>query len=202
MIEAQSVGPCSVDDVAAAFVAAVDDLTAMKLEKLVYFAQATHLARYGTPLFEDEIQAWRDGPVVRRLYNQHTGMRGVDEWASGDPARLTATGQAVVDTVVRRYGDLGAEELSDITHRQAPWRLTRGDLPPEANSERPIPIELMRDFYTAQARVTEQAVSSIAASARLEGVELDSTTIGYLHALAEQRVSADEVVARLVAARA
>lgn len=202
MSGAQSAGLCNVDDVAAAFVAACGDLTAMKLEKLVYFAQATHLARFGTPLFEDEIQAWRDGPVVRRLYNQHTGMRSVHEWPTGDQARLTQTGRAVVDAVVRRYGDLGAEELSDITHRQAPWRRTRGDLEPDAYSERPIPIKLMRDFYTAQALVTEQAVSSIAASARLEGVELDATTLGYLHALAEHRVTADEVVARLVVARA
>ena len=173
----------------------------MKLEKLVYFAQATHLTRYGTPLFEDEIQAWRDGPVVRRLYNQHTGMRIVREWASGDPDRLTVTGRAVVDVVVRRYGDLAAEELSDITHRQAPWRLTRGDLSPEANSERPIPIDLMRDFYAAQGDVSGQAVASIAASARLEGIELDPTTIAYLHELAERRLTADEVVARLVSAR-
>jgi len=172
----------------------------MKLAKLVYFAQATHLARYGTPLFDDEIQAWRDGPVVRRLYNQHAGLRTVRDWTSGDPDRLTDSARTVIDAVVRRYAGLDAEELSDITHRQAPWRLTRGDLPPEANSERPIPVDLMRDFYAAQGLVSDQSIASIAASARLEGIDLDAVTVGYLHDVAEGRLSADEV-ARLVAAR-
>ena len=35
-----------------------NDLTKMKLIKLVYFAQALHLAKNKTPLFDEEIQAW------------------------------------------------------------------------------------------------------------------------------------------------
>jgi hypothetical protein len=49
--------------------------------------------------------------------------------------------------------------------------------------------------------VSGQVVASIASSARLEGIDLDAVTIGYLHDLADGRLTADEVVARLVAAR-
>ncbi|MDR1041744.1 MAG: DUF4065 domain-containing protein [Deltaproteobacteria bacterium] len=44
------------------------DLTHLKLQKLLYFAQGWHLAYYDVPLFEDPIEAWKYGPVVRSVY--------------------------------------------------------------------------------------------------------------------------------------
>lgn len=43
-------------------------MTNMKLQKLLYYAQSLHLAVYGEPLFADEIQAWRYGPVCPPAY--------------------------------------------------------------------------------------------------------------------------------------
>ena len=43
----------------------------MKLQKIVYYSQAYHLVRYGQPLFSERIEAWRNGPVVRDLYDLH-----------------------------------------------------------------------------------------------------------------------------------
>jgi uncharacterized phage-associated protein len=43
-------------------------LDQMKLQKLVYYAHAWYLAIKGTPLFDDDIEAWPWGPVVRNLY--------------------------------------------------------------------------------------------------------------------------------------
>ncbi|MEH2444259.1 MAG: type II toxin-antitoxin system antitoxin SocA domain-containing protein [Nostoc sp.] len=39
------------------------EMTNMKVQKLLYYAQNLHLAMYDEPLFEEEIQAWRYGPV-------------------------------------------------------------------------------------------------------------------------------------------
>lgn len=36
----------------------------LKLQKLVYYAQAWHLALHDTPLFEDDFEAWVHGSVV------------------------------------------------------------------------------------------------------------------------------------------
>ena len=41
-----------------------DDLTNMKLNKLLYFAQGYYLKKYGRPLFDNAIEAWEHGPVV------------------------------------------------------------------------------------------------------------------------------------------
>ena len=40
----------------------------LKLQKLLYYAQAWHLALYGEPLFRDRIEAWVHGPVVPPVF--------------------------------------------------------------------------------------------------------------------------------------
>lgn len=45
-------------------------VTNLKLQKLLYYAQGFHLAVYGEPLFEEEIQAWAHGPVIPSVYNR------------------------------------------------------------------------------------------------------------------------------------
>ena len=48
-------------------------MTAMKLQKLVYYCQAWHLAWEGRALFPEAIQAWASGPVCPELYVLHQG---------------------------------------------------------------------------------------------------------------------------------
>ncbi len=39
-------------------------MSAMKLQKLVYYSQGWHLVFDGEPLFAERIEAWANGPVV------------------------------------------------------------------------------------------------------------------------------------------
>ena len=47
--------------------------SAQKIQKLCYYTQAWYLARYGTPLFDHDFEAWRSGPVSPTLYKYHAG---------------------------------------------------------------------------------------------------------------------------------
>ena len=47
-----------------------DFLTNLKLQKLLYYAQAWYLANYQKPLFDEPIEAWVHGPVVVQVYNE------------------------------------------------------------------------------------------------------------------------------------
>ncbi|MDR1164994.1 MAG: DUF4065 domain-containing protein [Deltaproteobacteria bacterium] len=44
------------------------DLTRLKIQKLPCFAQGWRLAHFDAPLFEDNIHAWKYGPVVETIY--------------------------------------------------------------------------------------------------------------------------------------
>lgn len=45
-----------------------EGITHLKLQKLLYYAQGICLALYNKPLFEEKIEAWQHGPVVREVY--------------------------------------------------------------------------------------------------------------------------------------
>lgn len=62
----------SVVDVAAFILDEYGTMTTMKLQKLAYYSQAYCLSPNG-PLFEEDFQAWMNGPVVPELYREHRG---------------------------------------------------------------------------------------------------------------------------------
>lgn len=188
-----------VDDVAAALMGAdTAGMTAMKLQKLVYYVQAQHLAEYGEPAFDHAIEAWSQGPVVRWLYERHRGARRVSQWAWGESTRLPATVRRIVGLVIDRYGHLSAEELSEMTHRERPWRDARGSLSMRARSAAPIKPDAMRDFYRTQGGRQASAVEDVLASARLEGVPETPERRARLEAMAQGRLTADDAVRQIV----
>jgi uncharacterized phage-associated protein len=48
----------------------INDVTNLKLQKLLYFAYGIYKALYDSSLFSDNIQAWRLGPVIPSLYRE------------------------------------------------------------------------------------------------------------------------------------
>ena len=46
----------------------------VKVHKLLYYAQAWHAVWTGEPLFDEEIQAWKMGPVVADLAPPHSPL--------------------------------------------------------------------------------------------------------------------------------
>jgi uncharacterized phage-associated protein len=63
----------SVHDVAVYILQKRGKMSAMKLQKLVYYARAWHMVWEDAHLFREDIEAWANGPVVRELYNVHRG---------------------------------------------------------------------------------------------------------------------------------
>jgi uncharacterized phage-associated protein len=59
-------------------------LTPIKLQKILYYVQATYLAKNGIPLFEDAIQKWQYGPVVPSVYYEFKdyGISHIDKTRS------------------------------------------------------------------------------------------------------------------------
>jgi uncharacterized phage-associated protein len=135
-------------DVAAFIVARTGAIPPLKLQKLVYYAQAWSLVRDGKPLFEQPIEAWRYGPVCPDLYEPHRGIELVPvPYPLGDAGKLPPEAQETVHAVLHAYQAKSSRWLSDLTHREDPWRNARGDLPLEARSNTPITHTSMRAYY-------------------------------------------------------
>jgi uncharacterized phage-associated protein len=188
-----------VDDVADAVLSAAGPMTAKKLEKLVYYAQAWHLAWHYRPLFPETIEAWAQGLVVRHLYDQHRRQYTVRDWRSGDKSKLSDDESRTVNWVVGKYGSFTAEALSRMTHNDSPWRVARGALADGARSDEPISHDSMAAFYSRQQADPETAVQLATASAALEGVELDADWQSTLQDVAAGRVTVEELVRQEIA---
>ncbi|ANZ39592.1 hypothetical protein BBK82_29640 [Lentzea guizhouensis] len=184
-----------VHDVAAALLTETGPVTTMKLQKLVYYSQAWHLVFHGEPLFDDLVEAWPQGPVTRSLYDKHRRQRQVASWPSGDSSALTAAESQTVSWVLAKYGAFSAESLSQMTHMEAPWRIARGLHGPDERSSTPIDRQQMKHFYARQRAAVDVAVSQAAASAAIEGIELDDEWQQTLRSVASGTLSADEAVA-------
>ena len=135
-----------------------------QLQKLVYYSQAWHAVWRDEALFEERIEAWANGPVVRSLYTQHRGKFAVTSSdIRGDAEALTAGQRKSIERVLDAYGGLSGRQLSVLTHSEPPWREARGGLPPTSASDAEITLESMQRFYSALDTAEDaQAVTDIA----------------------------------------
>lgn len=104
-------------------------VSTMKLQKLCYYSQAWSLVWDDAPLFEEDFQAWRNGPVCPELFELHRGhyaisAEDIPDSRTSEPV-LTANQRETIDIVLKSYGDKDAQWLSTLTHMEAPWRETR-----------------------------------------------------------------------------
>ena len=97
----------------------------MKLQKMLYYEQGFHLAVFGTPLFEEDIEAWMYGPVVPAVYEVYKdyGYNGIDP-GKVEEVTLSDREQALFDEVYKVYGAYSAIGLMNMTHRESPWANT------------------------------------------------------------------------------
>ena len=112
-------------DVAAYILERMGTMTTMKFQKLVYYSQAWSLVWDEKRLFEEDIEAWANGPVVRNLFDYHRGMYQISSMPIGNPRLLDQEQQDTVDAVLEYYGNQSAQWLIDLTHMEDPWIQTR-----------------------------------------------------------------------------
>ena len=122
------------------------EMTNMKVQKLLYYAQSLHLALYDEPLFNDEIEAWRYGPVCHPAYKFYSNFEAQKlPIPSGDDlGQIPNDKKDLLEEVWGYFGIYHAYKLSDMTHLEFPWKKARKGLPPEARSTEAIQLEDMK----------------------------------------------------------
>lgn len=121
-----------------------EGVSPLKLQKLLYFAQAASLALTGKKLFEEEIQAWKFGPVIASVYHAYKD--------AGNTPLIKSTGefesitdeeaQKMIRGVWELFDKYSASELVEITHNHTPWKESYKE-----GLNQTIDVNILRDYY-------------------------------------------------------
>lgn len=141
----------SVFDVAKYIIRELEEVSAMKLQKLVYYSQAWSLVWNDKPLFKEKIEAWVSGPVVRVLYNMHRRkfLLKPRDISGGNIRHLNSKQKETIDNVLTYYGRHDSQWLSDLTHMEDPWRKARKGLAINEKGSQEITLSSMSIYYSS-----------------------------------------------------
>ena len=152
--------PYSASLIATAFVArSIKEekyLTQMKLQKMVYFAHGYHLAKYGTPLIDEQVQAWKFGPVIPKIYADYK-LYGSDliidtqylsvpyKLMEKELSSLSATAKDAIEYTWETTKNLSTAKLSGWTHEPgSPWAQVYN----EHDRETVINNDIIQQYFT------------------------------------------------------
>lgn len=112
----------SASDVAKYLLTQKGSLTGYQIQKLLYYCQAWSLVVNQRPLFPDEIQAWKHGPVVPSVSRQHQNRRIVQvSDIAGNADNVGFEDQRIIDAVLSTYGTMTGDALAALSHNEDPW---------------------------------------------------------------------------------
>lgn len=134
------------------------DISNLKLQKLMYYAQAWSLVLRGSPLFAADFEAWVHGPVIPELFRRFKTHR----WSTITDQVFSSNDRDLCDfvkDVLRAYGHLTATQLEYLSHVEDPWRIARDKTPPTMPSNAKISLASMKLFYTQKANEQRTAAA-------------------------------------------
>lgn len=141
----------SVFDVARYILQKCGPMSTWKLQKLCYYSQAWSLAWTGRPIFQENFQAWSNGPVCPDLFYRHKGLFIVSLSdilkSNEDDLALDSSQIETIDKVIEEYGSMEPYELREQTHAERPWKEARGGLPDGEPSNVIISKNVMGEYY-------------------------------------------------------
>ncbi len=143
-----------------------NSITPLKLQKVLYYLQAWYMVYFHKELlFDNQPEAWVNGPVYRSVYDEYKLMGMYDQFSMSDfglepddvpnvlnglkdSMNLSGRGWNLVEDVLRHYGSMSQDRLVFLTHSQAPWNEARRGAQPFAYSEQKISFNSMYDYYS------------------------------------------------------
>ncbi|TXD48137.1 Panacea domain-containing protein [Polaribacter sp. IC063] len=129
----------------------------LKLQKLLFYCQAYHLATFDESLFEEDFEAWVHGPVCRSVFDTLKGKSVLhsdvtyseyDFDADKDFKDLVSSSQfELVNDVLNSLSGWSGAQLEKATHDEAPWNIARDGLSPNKACTNIISKDSMLSFY-------------------------------------------------------
>lgn len=116
-------------EVAKAFISripqsAIEDgegISHLKLQKLLFLAQEHYLYKNGEVLFQEKIEAWEHGPVVREIWNEYNSFRNSPITLIYDTTIEDKEVLNTINSIWEEYGSYDAWYLRNLTHEYKIW---------------------------------------------------------------------------------
>lgn len=101
-----------------------DLITNLRMQKLLYYAQAWHLVYFRNALFNETIEAWELGPVVPEAYREFKkfGYTSIKYREDGEEQKPFSSKQLeYLKSCYDTFMKFSAHELVNMTHNESPW---------------------------------------------------------------------------------
>lgn len=106
-------------------------LTPKQVQKLLYYAYSLYLVKYNesfmqegmNKLFEDKIEAWDHGPVIRNVYDYIKKVALSNQLVTCN-TKIQLSDIKIenfIDKILKVYGQYSGYELEQMTHSEEPW---------------------------------------------------------------------------------
>ena len=103
-------------------------LTIMQALRLTYIAQGFHLSLMDKPFFQEEIHAWKHGPVVKNLYDHLSKISEnyiIKKKQDINDIHFEKKQLDILNVVFGKYAKLQAWDFSGLTYKKGtPWEIT------------------------------------------------------------------------------
>lgn len=119
-----------------------EGITNLKLQKVLYFAQAYYLAKLGKPIFSEKLEAWEYGPVVPEVYRKLKRNGSKPIISEEDKSTLAEEDKEILKKVWDSFGGYSASRLVDIVHAHTPWKEAN------ASADKVISHKAIKDYYS------------------------------------------------------
>lgn len=93
------------------------NITNLRLQKLLYFIQAVYLVNFEEPAFNSKIEAWPYGPVVPEAYFYFKN----NNFNNMEPIILDVNRFTIVEEIHQAFSHWSDYSLVNLTHTYDPW---------------------------------------------------------------------------------
>lgn len=102
-----------------------NNLTPMKLQKLMFFAQSWYLKSNHSALFDGYFERWQYGPVLPEIYHEFKsfGAQSINEFGTSMWSEYQTVDSSdyqvteFLEQIISAYGDYSGTQLSWMTHQ-------------------------------------------------------------------------------------
>lgn len=119
----------------------------LKLQKLLYLAQGYSYAFNDRPMFNDELEGWLHGPVVREVYNMFRNYQFNSIDINFEICELDKETLDVLNYVIDHFAKYDAKYLEEMSHMQETWILLRNGLEHDERIDKTITKESISNYF-------------------------------------------------------